>query len=69
MSKPDNIFSSIGVVLLAVFISGLFVGHDSGLVETFKGHITGRFPIPLWSYAMLIGGIGLMLYGRHKKRS
>lgn len=68
MSKKlkDN-FITGGIVLLAVFFSQLFLGHEAGVIETFKGHITGRFPLPLWSYAMLIGGIGLMLYGRYKQ--
>lgn len=57
----------IGAVFIAIFVGGLFTGHGSGPIETFKAHLSGQYPIPWWSYGLLIAGILGVILGRRRK--
>ena len=62
--KVKNGLQTAGVTLIVVFMLQLFTGHEAGLIETVKGHLSGRFPIPLWSYMMPICGIIALVMSR-----
>ena len=62
--KMKKGLQNVGMVLIIVFFVNLFTGHDGGWIETLKAHISGRHPVPWWSYVMLICGIIAMVLSR-----
>lgn len=62
MFTPANSFlRAIANGLLAAFVVSMLIGHNEGLIDTFMGHLTGRHPIPMWSYIILAIGLAALV--------